>query len=382
MIIVKTNTHSPQAFTKSIFLAGPTTRNNGEKLTEWRLEACEILKKKGYDGVVYIPEPFTSNLESQVNWENARLNWCDCVLFWVPRDLQKLPGFTTNIEFGEWMKSGKAVLGFPKGAPHTDYMHEKADKYRIMVSDTLEGTIDNALILIGDGAFRNKVETQIPIHVWNMSTFQQWYTNLKKVGNRLDDAKVEWAFRVTPLKVFFCILHAKVWIESEKRTKTNEVVLFRSDISTILAYKRSLDGVMQSKIVLVKEFRTPGCTEDGFVHELPGGSSFHPKKTILESAVDELEEEVGLKIDSNELAYMGTRQICATLSAHKAHLFSIELNEQQMLQVEELAKQTHGVKEDTEKTYVEIKTLEEIMKEKLLDWSMTGMIYGTLLKLL
>ena len=39
---------------KSIFLAGPTPR--GEDAVSWRKEACNILEKLGFDGIVYVPE--------------------------------------------------------------------------------------------------------------------------------------------------------------------------------------------------------------------------------------------------------------------------------------------------------------------------------------
>ena len=39
---------------KSIFLAGPTPRE--ENSISWRKEACEILRKKNFDGVIYVPE--------------------------------------------------------------------------------------------------------------------------------------------------------------------------------------------------------------------------------------------------------------------------------------------------------------------------------------
>ena len=39
---------------KSIFLAGPTPRNNSA--ISWRTNACKPLKLLGFDGVVYVPE--------------------------------------------------------------------------------------------------------------------------------------------------------------------------------------------------------------------------------------------------------------------------------------------------------------------------------------
>jgi hypothetical protein len=70
--------------------------------------------------------------------------------------------------------------------------------------------------------------------------------------------------------------------------------------------------------------------------------------------------------------------LLSTLSAHKAHLFSIELTPEELEYLESLKGKTFGVEEDTEKTYVEIKTVKEILNDELLDWSMMGMILSIL----
>jgi hypothetical protein len=53
----------------------------------------------------------------QVEWEYAGLESCTAVAFWVPRQLPTLPGFTTNVEFGRYVDSGRCVYGRPDGAP-------------------------------------------------------------------------------------------------------------------------------------------------------------------------------------------------------------------------------------------------------------------------
>jgi hypothetical protein len=57
-----------------------------------------------------------------VEWEYAGLEGCSVVAFWVPRDVQSLPGFTTNVEFGRYVGSGRCVYGRPENAPHTKYL--------------------------------------------------------------------------------------------------------------------------------------------------------------------------------------------------------------------------------------------------------------------
>jgi hypothetical protein len=54
MQIVYTGEEMPQSFTKSIFLAGPTSRN--KEVPSWRPDALQLLDDMGFDGVVFLPE--------------------------------------------------------------------------------------------------------------------------------------------------------------------------------------------------------------------------------------------------------------------------------------------------------------------------------------
>lgn len=112
---------------KSIFLAGPTPRDVNVK--SWRNEAVDILKKLNFDGIVYLPESKNRAVSDDfltyggvIDWEHERLNSSKVILFWIPRDLKTLPGFTTNVEFGYHLKSGKIVYGRPDNAPKTKYL--------------------------------------------------------------------------------------------------------------------------------------------------------------------------------------------------------------------------------------------------------------------
>ena len=84
MEVVYVGEEMPETFTKSIFLAGPTPRNK-EEVDSWRPDALSILEDKGYDGVVFIPEPrdgeFKHNYDDQVSWEEKHLNIADCIVF-------------------------------------------------------------------------------------------------------------------------------------------------------------------------------------------------------------------------------------------------------------------------------------------------------------
>lgn len=109
---------------KSIFLAGPTPR--GDNIKSWRREACEILEKMNFDGVVDVPEYSTGKAKAdytdQAMWEREALTAASCIAFWIPRELPDMPAFTTNVEFGYWLHSGKVVYGRPDDASKIKYL--------------------------------------------------------------------------------------------------------------------------------------------------------------------------------------------------------------------------------------------------------------------
>lgn len=108
----------------SIFLAGPTPR--GENAVSWRKDAVRILEELGFDGVVYVPEYSTwkpkEDYVDQAMWERNALTEADVIVFWIPRDLKEMPGYTTNVEFGYWLPTKKVIYGRPDKAPKTKYL--------------------------------------------------------------------------------------------------------------------------------------------------------------------------------------------------------------------------------------------------------------------
>lgn len=135
---------------QSIFLAGPSPRDVNHY--NWRPEALQILESIDFSGTVFVPLPrsgeWPNDYNAQIEWELKHLEIASVVAFWVPRDLEILPAFTTNVEFGMYLKSGKIVLGFPKGAPKMSYMKYVAEKYQVSVSNTLEDTMRRAVTLV------------------------------------------------------------------------------------------------------------------------------------------------------------------------------------------------------------------------------------------
>jgi len=135
----------------SIFLAGPTPRSDDVK--SWRPEALEHLEEQGFDGTVFIPEDrdggFKGTYMDQVDWEHEAISFAGCVLFWVPRDLETLPGFTTNVEFGmlyKTLKQNSVVLGCPPGTPKMRYLLYLAHKAWVAYCGTLSDTVGAALV--------------------------------------------------------------------------------------------------------------------------------------------------------------------------------------------------------------------------------------------
>lgn len=144
----------------SIFLAGPTVRGFQTHLKSWRPEAAALLKAKGFEGNVIIPE-FECPTESDKYrfdvpvWEFGGLQKSNVILFWLPRT-KELIGFTTNYELGYWVarERGKIVYGRPDDAyrvTYCDIMWVEDCKRRGLrtthatIYNTLEKTVDAAL---------------------------------------------------------------------------------------------------------------------------------------------------------------------------------------------------------------------------------------------
>lgn len=375
MKIVYTGQDAPKTYTKSIFLAGPTPRD--EATPSWRPQMVKALDNAGYDGVVFLPEFEDGaprvDYTDQVEWERRHLQMADQILFWVPRDLDSMPAFTTNVEFGRYIQSGKVMYGRPDDAPknrYLDWLYE-TEEGRLSfhdISDLARAVVSK----LGDGCLRSDGERFVPLTIWKTKQFQRWYCSQRIAGNTLSDARVLWVFR-TRNTVFSYALWAKVWITKEQRFKENEFVISRPDIVVILPFCVCGDDPFDTKVVLVKEYRTPVRNELGFVMELPGGSSV--QEDPLSVASQELKEEIGLEVATERFYTVGTRQLVSTLLSHTATVYAVELTQQE---IDELGQSTDsfGVAEDSERTYTEVKTLRQIVNDTNVDWSMVGMIFA------
>src|SRR5262249_52613390 len=141
----------------------------------------------GFDGAVFVPEPASGarapEYDDQVEWERQGLSLADRILFWVPRDLETMPAFTTNVEFGRWCTSGKIVRGPPPGAPKNKYLAWLAGVESVPVHGNLPAAVADALDGWAEAPERSGGERHVPLHVWNTDSFQAWYQSLRAAGN-------------------------------------------------------------------------------------------------------------------------------------------------------------------------------------------------------
>ncbi|MDT0347162.1 nucleoside 2-deoxyribosyltransferase domain-containing protein [Streptomyces litchfieldiae] len=143
----------------SVFLAGPTPRS--ADVPSWRPDAVAELDTR-WPGptplTVLLPESRegsrAADYDDQFAWEMSARAAATAILYWIPRDLRTLPGFTTNVEFGQDVTTGRAVLGAPPDCPNPErnrYLIHLARHHGVPVSDTLAGTVTAALAIVAAG---------------------------------------------------------------------------------------------------------------------------------------------------------------------------------------------------------------------------------------
>lgn len=148
---------------KSIFLAGPTPRNLN--IVSWRKKAIKKLEKLGFDGVVYVPEYSSwrplEDYYTQVMWERTALKESTVILFWIPRSLPDMPGFTTNVEFGYWLHTKKVVYGRPDTAVKIKYLDWLyMTDYGLEPINNLDGLLRDGLTFLNDVYKKHKCATR------------------------------------------------------------------------------------------------------------------------------------------------------------------------------------------------------------------------------
>ena len=131
----------------------------------------------------------------------------------------------------------------------------------------------NTINSLGEGAKRTEGEVNIPLFIWNTEQFKNWYKNLINAENQLINAKVLHHFNVLNYQnTFSFVIQVNIWVKKEKRFKLNEFISSRKDISSVVAYYPTNNG---NEILFIKEFRSPVNNPEGFITELPSGSSMN-----------------------------------------------------------------------------------------------------------
>ena len=387
MELVYSRENIPNKVTKTLFLAGPTPRDYTVN-TSWRNDALEILEMLNYDGVVYIPEERNGSfpkdkLEQQIDWEYEAMSSADAIVFWIPRELRsdfENIALTTNVEFGRFLNTNKLFVGAPKDSARNSYL-EYISKDKYTWHTDLYSLLQDCVMYLGDGVHRENTEVKIPKHIFESKQFQNWYVPQKAIGNSLIDFNMEYEFVMPKAKqLFMAIFKPSVYVNEsafgvkENRVKDNEFVIARTNMSYICAYQKAED-ILESKIVLCEEFRTPVVNEHEMVFELIGGSSFNINDNELTVASQEFEEESGLKIDSSRFCSVDLKQSAATLCSHQIKLYKVELTDEEIEHFQNDA-EVHGVEEDTERIHIHVMTFREAIK--FLDWTNVGMVYAAL----
>lgn len=151
-IIYSGESHSIKG--KSIFLAGCSPRI-GQTL-KWREEAISYYENFGFSETLIIPEPKSGepweDYISVIQWEDYYLQIADVILFWIPRSVKdEIYGFTSNIEFGKYLNSGKIVYGRPDDSDNNrylDYWYETI--YKIPPAYKLENLVFGSIIKLSN----------------------------------------------------------------------------------------------------------------------------------------------------------------------------------------------------------------------------------------
>jgi nucleoside 2-deoxyribosyltransferase len=368
----------PHTFHTSLYLAGPTPRD--PTVPSWRPEAVHLLETYAYDGVVFLPETQDGQrhggYDQQMAWELEAMRRADVLLFWVPAQRETLPAYTTRVEFGFQVHSGKVTLGMPRDAYETRYMEKLAQQYRLTSHHTLSETVTAALAKLGDGAQRSGAECLIPLEIWRAHHFQEWYGAQTAAGHTLVDVpNIEWVFRVGADRTFplFIALHVAICVHGEGRIKANEAVIIRPSIVTVCAYCPG-ETKAQDRFILVKEYRTSVMNVQGFVFELPGGSSARPGVDPLTVARDELAQETGMQLALERFRLLRQQQIAATMVANHAFLFVVRLAPAEMDALAARQGDIYGNRAETEHTSLYVFTRQQLMESPWVDYATLGQI--------
>lgn len=377
----------PPAFSASLFLGGGPG--------PWRREALQLLEQAGFDGVVLTPEPRGSpaaggdgaepppDLLRLGQWQEEALRHSDALLLWLGDGGAQEP--QVGELWGQWQRSARVSVGAPREADSP--LLRSASRLRIPLHPTLAETVTHCLSLLHPGALRRGGERAVPLLLWRSPSFQSWYKALRGAGHRLDDAHLEWSYRsrAAGRPPLLWAMRPRVFLPSEHRHKSGEVVVGRSDVSaTVLYYRQGPPGRGETLVALVREFRSAVRNRTGYGYMLPGGSTAQAterEQDARATALKEVAEETGLRLEAAQLQAVaaGGRQLAASLSCHHAHLFRAELTRAQLQQLQATAAAGRPLGANpNERCFVILRTVRELQSDPDFDWSQLGMLLHAL----
>jgi len=180
---------------ESIFLAGCSPRK-GQTLL-WRYEALAYYREIGFEGTIIVPEPESgepwADYIDVVEWEDHYLKAADKILFWIPRSISKeIYGFTSNVEFGKYLSSGKIIYGRPSDSDknnYLDYWYKKLYSYdpfntlrSLLIASTNHTNLFKGMEVVvtkhyaeTDPSFRGDCVADLTVDGVNIYTNQDWY---------------------------------------------------------------------------------------------------------------------------------------------------------------------------------------------------------------
>jgi len=131
-----------------VFLGGPI-----QGAPNWQPNICNDLS--GYKNLVVTNPRRKSldkskfNFDEQVKWETEYLNEADILIFWIPKEEEKIEGRmygqTTRFEIGEWISkcNKKIIIGIDEEFPMKKYIKNRLEKdYNVKVLNTYKEVLN------------------------------------------------------------------------------------------------------------------------------------------------------------------------------------------------------------------------------------------------
>lgn len=365
----------PTAFSASVFLAGSSP--------SFRQELFSQLAAALFECVVFVPEPrdqptaaATTDEGRQDAWQSEALAFSDLLVLRLAEGEASQPKLLSL--WAEWSRTGRLIVC----GPHADAVGRLPGQ-RLLFAETAADTAALILKFLRPGALRRAGERTVPLSLWRSPSFQSWYRALSRAGHFLEDVEVEWTHRSRGIgrPPFLWAMRPRVRVRGERRQLSGEVVIGRADVSVTILYHRPAGAApLDTQVVLVREFRAAVRNRSGFAWMLPGGSAAQAgerRSDPRHTAVQEVSEETGLRLSPEQLQTVsaGDRQLVASLASYHAQVFRAELTDEQLagLRATAAAGRALGAT-PSERCFVSVRRLGDILADPDFDWSHLGML--------